>query len=308
MKSLKFSFAIAASSTESSPCSNVPIPCLLCPKSAPAVFKYNWKAHFANAHPNAVYANYALTANLTNFELKSVKGIWNNRGKIPTKRVMKRNSAIPLEVSTAHISGGALGLTAVPAAGKQEYEIEVSEDMEDESQGRDSNSDDDSEPGWDADERVNKGNEADYYELTNSKLEDNRDGKDVGEEAEGDEDLNASSVNDTHVQAPPQLDQLATDTNDAHISHSNHNIEEGHVETGRSKRKRKVPATLGLLSQCLCGENAIGHDAVVMCNNRGCETRVSWHLAAGHARHVRHPQERKHDEADISTSVGYGIS
>ncbi|KAG6820091.1 hypothetical protein H0H92_001985, partial [Tricholoma furcatifolium] len=69
---------------------------------------------------------------------------------------------------------------------------------EDKLHEHDSDSDDDSEPGY---ERVNEGNETDYYELTNNELEDNHDGKDVGEEAEGDEDLNDSSADDTHAQA-----------------------------------------------------------------------------------------------------------
>ncbi|KAG6804799.1 hypothetical protein H0H92_002328, partial [Tricholoma furcatifolium] len=57
---------------------------------------------------------------------------------------------------------------------------------------------------------------------------------------------------------------------------SNFNVEvkEPCVESGRARRKRKIPNGIGSLSECLCGENALAGESVVFCSNRGCETQV----------------------------------
>ncbi|KAG6805463.1 hypothetical protein H0H92_015286, partial [Tricholoma furcatifolium] len=81
---------------------------------------------------------------------------------------------------------------------------------------------------------------------------------------------------------------------------SNFNVEvkEPCVESGRARRKRKIPNGIGSLSECLCGENALAGESVVFCSNRGCETQVisKLRLAGGRARPVLHPQERKRDD------------
>lgn len=43
---LKYSYGVASESTSSSPCSNVPMHCPLCPKTDPAVWCYFLKIHF----------------------------------------------------------------------------------------------------------------------------------------------------------------------------------------------------------------------------------------------------------------------
>ncbi|KAF8152359.1 hypothetical protein B0H34DRAFT_724881 [Crassisporium funariophilum] len=49
---------VASESTASSPCSNVPIHCPLCPKSDPAIWRYFFRIHFQQKHPNAPLAQY----------------------------------------------------------------------------------------------------------------------------------------------------------------------------------------------------------------------------------------------------------
>ncbi|KAF8057382.1 hypothetical protein FPV67DRAFT_1723969 [Lyophyllum atratum] len=70
---LNFTYAIVSESKPSSPCFNVSISCPLCPKTSPAVWQYNWKHHFASAHPAASFANYSSTAGHTNFEKFEMK-------------------------------------------------------------------------------------------------------------------------------------------------------------------------------------------------------------------------------------------
>jgi len=60
--------SVAAESTPSSPCSNVPITCPLCSKTAPAVWKYFLKAHFQEAHKSAQLSMYEHLWKLSNFE------------------------------------------------------------------------------------------------------------------------------------------------------------------------------------------------------------------------------------------------
>ncbi|KAF8261730.1 hypothetical protein EI94DRAFT_1605174 [Lactarius quietus] len=43
---IHFSYAAASTSSESSPCSNIPITCPLCPDGNPAVWTYSLHAHF----------------------------------------------------------------------------------------------------------------------------------------------------------------------------------------------------------------------------------------------------------------------
>ncbi|KAG6915356.1 hypothetical protein DXG01_011984 [Tephrocybe rancida] len=299
MKSLKFSFAIATASTESSPCSNVPIQCPLCPKSAPAVFKYNWKAHFANAHPNAVYANYASTGSLTNFELKSEKRLWDNCKKILSKRVMKGKGLPPFEVSTAHSSGGALGLTSVPVTGDDIHKFDEEQIQRDEggdepkweseNEDRFEGSDPDDSK-WGADKETNgkggiKSEGRDAYEGGDDEggdIEEESRKMDVGEggcreEAEGQIDKEHGGEQghtltaDTHAEAlfevqqssiPDSL-QIQQVDNIIVVLGSNLDGEEAHVESGHSRQKRKAPVAMGSLSECLCGENALVSEAVV---------------------------------------------
>jgi hypothetical protein len=101
---LKFSYSVAAKSSASSPCSNVPVQCPLCPKSAVAVAKYNLKAHLLKAHPNVPVNNYESQWKLSSFEHAEMKNIWAKRQEVSVKRP-KRSNIAPLVVSDAHRSG-----------------------------------------------------------------------------------------------------------------------------------------------------------------------------------------------------------
>ena len=47
---IHFNYATASTSSEASPCSNVPISCPLCPAESPAVWTYSLHAHFRGKH------------------------------------------------------------------------------------------------------------------------------------------------------------------------------------------------------------------------------------------------------------------
>jgi len=99
----KLSYGIASASTKSSPCSNIPILCPLCPKIEPAVWRYNAKYHFGLAHPNADPKKYHHLWDISNFEIQEMKKKWADRHHVPVKQAKKSKSA-PLVISDAHRS------------------------------------------------------------------------------------------------------------------------------------------------------------------------------------------------------------
>jgi hypothetical protein len=93
-----FSYKCAASSTETSPCSNVPVLCPRCPAGSPAIWSYNMEAHHEGEHPHApsgTVDQYKLTA----FETAKMKLLWKKRSILPQVR---RKNAGALIISDAH--------------------------------------------------------------------------------------------------------------------------------------------------------------------------------------------------------------
>jgi hypothetical protein len=86
---VKYSYGVAAESTPSSPCSNVPTTCALCSSSAPAVWKYFLKAHFQEAHKSVPASKYEHLWKLSNFEMAEMKKIWVKRKNEIVKRTKK---------------------------------------------------------------------------------------------------------------------------------------------------------------------------------------------------------------------------
>ena len=72
----KFSYQHAATGTPRSPCTNVPVKCLLCPSATGAVWKYNIKAHFAKMHPLADFTQYSFPFNILNAKIKTMRLVW----------------------------------------------------------------------------------------------------------------------------------------------------------------------------------------------------------------------------------------
>jgi len=98
---MTYSYGIAAELTASSPCSNVPIHCPLCPKANPAIWKYFMKVHFEEKHKNLTLTGYEHLWKLSHFERSEMKKIWARRGKVTTKRT-KKSKIAPLTISDDH--------------------------------------------------------------------------------------------------------------------------------------------------------------------------------------------------------------
>jgi len=99
-----FSYGVASESSRSSPCSNVPIACPLCPaKDTPAVWKYNMKYHMQKMHSTATLSTHEHLWKLSNFEIVEMKAIWAKRHNVVIKR-SKKSKAPELIVSDTHRS------------------------------------------------------------------------------------------------------------------------------------------------------------------------------------------------------------
>jgi hypothetical protein len=98
---VKYSYSVAAESSTSSPCSNVPIACPLCSNTASAVWKYSMKAHFQETHKSTLISKYEHLWKLSNFETAEMKKIWAKRKNVVVKRT-KKSKVPPLVVSEDH--------------------------------------------------------------------------------------------------------------------------------------------------------------------------------------------------------------
>src|SRR5258708_26821826 len=94
-------YSVASRSTPSSPCSNVPLSCSLCPKSSPAVWRYNFEHHMKISHRGISNGNYTSIYELTTSEQEEMLKIWERRENVSIKRPRKYNFP-PLIVSDAH--------------------------------------------------------------------------------------------------------------------------------------------------------------------------------------------------------------
>ena len=98
---VKYSYGVAAESSPSSPCSNVPIACPLCSSTAPTIWKYFMKAHIQETHKTAPISKYEHLWELSNFEVAEMKKIWAKRKNVVVKCTNKSKNS-PLVVSENH--------------------------------------------------------------------------------------------------------------------------------------------------------------------------------------------------------------
>ena len=98
---MNYSYGIAAESTASSPCSNVPIHCPICSKTDPAIWKYFMKVHFQEKHKTLDLTKYKHLWELSHFERSEMKKIWVKRGKVTTRHI-KKSKIPPLVISENH--------------------------------------------------------------------------------------------------------------------------------------------------------------------------------------------------------------
>lgn len=100
----KFSYSVAAVSSPSSPCSNVPVRCQWCPDSAPAVWKYNMPSHVKTKHSYVPLADNEHEWKIGNSERHELKKLWDARYNVKASRKGSKKGKKPLVISDAHNS------------------------------------------------------------------------------------------------------------------------------------------------------------------------------------------------------------
>jgi hypothetical protein len=102
---LKIKLRLAETFTEKQPCTNHPLLCELCPRGAPAIWKYNLRSHIiakhASANPNVYEPSYRLHGE----EKTRMKSVYLVRKRI---RVSRKSTGPMLLVSDVHSSRLAL--------------------------------------------------------------------------------------------------------------------------------------------------------------------------------------------------------
>ncbi|KAJ7183908.1 hypothetical protein C8R46DRAFT_1309168 [Mycena filopes] len=111
-------YGTAEVSKESSPCSNVPLRCKYCNPKDPAVWRYNFREHLIQQHPNVSLATHSHIWELSDAEKVGMQKVWEARDK----RKKPKKPKHPLVISQAHSSRRALAV--------EERESDVDEDGE----------------------------------------------------------------------------------------------------------------------------------------------------------------------------------
>jgi hypothetical protein len=98
---IKFSVAVAAQFSDSSPCTNHPIRCFYCPNSSPAVWSYTYREHLTRFHPTVSLEDNETIWAVSGLEEERMKQLWDDRLKQPPKARRKAQRP-PLVISETH--------------------------------------------------------------------------------------------------------------------------------------------------------------------------------------------------------------
>ncbi|KAF8221652.1 hypothetical protein L208DRAFT_1530560, partial [Tricholoma matsutake] len=101
---IPFGYAVAAISTSSSPSSNVPIHCPICPTAALCVWRYNLSHHMRSKHPAILLPPYKSLWQIKNAKKSQLKEMWNNHHKHKKMQKSKKQNTSGLIISEAHSS------------------------------------------------------------------------------------------------------------------------------------------------------------------------------------------------------------
>ena len=100
---VRFNYKNAAQSSESSPCSNVPVACSICPPNSPAVWVYSLHAHYRGHHHIPSVALFPRRLELSRSEKDGMSQVWATRFK-KRKSYFKKKRITPIAISEAHQS------------------------------------------------------------------------------------------------------------------------------------------------------------------------------------------------------------
>lgn len=104
VQKVNFSYSVASVSTLSSPSSNVPLRCPICPAAEPCIWRYNILHHMRSKHPTIPLTPHEPCWQISNAEKHMLKEIWDNRHKQKKPRKSKKNTSSSLVISEAHSS------------------------------------------------------------------------------------------------------------------------------------------------------------------------------------------------------------
>jgi len=105
---MHFSYSVASSSSLSSPCSNVPLRCPICPASEPCMWRYNFPYHMHTKHPAISVMLHEPLWRITSTETYLIKETWLNRHRQKKMHKARNDKLVSLIVSEAHSSRLAL--------------------------------------------------------------------------------------------------------------------------------------------------------------------------------------------------------
>jgi hypothetical protein len=97
----KIQLTSATKYSRTSPCTNVPLQCPLCPKPSDCIWKYNMRAHILERHPSANIDLYVYSFALVEDEFVLMKGIYLAK---PRKSKNSAMGSRPLQISEGHSS------------------------------------------------------------------------------------------------------------------------------------------------------------------------------------------------------------
>ncbi|KAF8187410.1 hypothetical protein K438DRAFT_1677498 [Mycena galopus ATCC 62051] len=292
----KFNYGVAAKSTTSSPCSNVPLRCPECDTTDPSIWRYNLKKHLLHDHPHTPISKHAHLWELTESESMAMRAVW-EKLQVPRKKKGTKKSKATLKISAAHSSRLAL------IDEQDELESEDDSFINDSTIPTPDQSDEDDvlEQLSDA-EDLDHAHATPFVELRPPSPLEYIPGSDLPHNpaVEGEEPANSQlDLGDSHVLTDgdtgipaeqtivtrhprtaqdihsPSLTPLTLSANPAHPPSPDRH-------TRRSVRKRKEPEGLqGLaaaLEACICGmsaapEDQSDHPNLARCKNEGCETK-----------------------------------
>jgi hypothetical protein len=102
---VKLSLDSFAKLTATTPCTNIPLQCPICPAVSDAVWKYNLESHLKTVHPTASITQYKDLYEITKSESVALKRLFNSKPRWTAKRIRDLGN---INVSEAHSSRVAL--------------------------------------------------------------------------------------------------------------------------------------------------------------------------------------------------------
>ncbi|PPR03132.1 hypothetical protein CVT24_008485 [Panaeolus cyanescens] len=269
---INYSYAVAKVSKDSSPCSNVPIACPVCPAKEPAIWRYNLRAHFVENHLTSLnIPEYVALWTISNNEIEKMKVIWQTRQQSSVKRPRKDDTP-KLIASDAHSSTAPPPETVLNSPGDMNLDKDH-EDLTYESPMGDNGVDHAGIP-----------NESNEISMASEDVEDVLSRVDDGEIKEGSNEAVVAMSPNSHVEEVEDSVETLSESPDAQTAQTaSSKLRLVLTLPARQVRKQHgldmdIDATGGVLNDCFCGHVVLPNSGgSIQCKKPGCET-VWYHV------------------------------